>query len=273
MQAEIPAINCITDKRLDMVSKYLYLKEYSEKGSLKASSFIYKVYKSQIDALTNGTYTEPNTPSKNSIARFTGAFEKLFDSIRENGFQCDGELLTFGKDHVPGDGAHRLSAAAFLGLKVSVDEREGNGVLCDIPLLERQYIRRQYINFLIANLLRLRDSYRLLRYDAGGGKAVCKRLRKGPVKKDLVYLTALGKEVIGVIRAEREIPQGFTEIKAGTEEYAEILSRLEYAKDGPLTAFLREFMRATDRKLFRIKPFFRKHFPGIYGFLRKKKRG
>ena len=273
MQTEIPAINCITDRRLDMVSKYLYLKEYSEKGSLKPSSFIYKVYKSQIDALTNGTYTEPNTPSKNSISKFTGAFEKLFDSIRENGFQCDGELITFGKDHVPGDGAHRLSAAAFLGLEVPVREREGNGVLCDIPLLERQYIRRQYINHLIANLLRIRDICRLVRYDAGGGKAACKRLRKSPVKKEFVYLTALGREVIGVIRREREIPQGFTEIGAGSEEYGEILTRLEYAKDGPLTAFLREFMRITDRKLFGIKPFFRKHFPGIYGSLRKKKRG
>lgn len=115
----VPARSLITPMRLDLMAKLLYI-EYREKKI--DSDFGKLIYKKHIEAFSNGTFTEPGSPSKNSIDVYIKSFDKLIDDIKEKGFDSSKSAVPVGANGIPIDGSHRIAVCAYFDLPINIVE-------------------------------------------------------------------------------------------------------------------------------------------------------
>lgn len=104
----------LTSNRIDILVKYLYAKSLlSGKGEL----FFKSLYLDHIKAF-NG-FVEADDTGKIGQEEFDNSFKGLLESIQKKGLD-DKHLIPINDNRHPIDGAHRISIALALGLKVKV---------------------------------------------------------------------------------------------------------------------------------------------------------
>ncbi|MFI3241449.1 MAG: hypothetical protein R3Y43_02665 [Alphaproteobacteria bacterium] len=104
------------NKRFDLIFKYLYLKNKD-----KNISFFKDLYLEHIRAFNNFYEECPSDGiSKNSPEDFLNSFDKIFNNIKENGFDEKTSHIPVDQNLELGDGAHRLTACAYLNKDVAI---------------------------------------------------------------------------------------------------------------------------------------------------------
>ncbi|MGG1629490.1 hypothetical protein [Rossellomorea sp. NRS-1567] len=105
----------ISNKRFDIVAKYIYAKFYEENYK---SKWGLKLYKNHLWAFNR--YEEDDRSGKVGINKFINSFHKTLTSVREEGFNDNISILPVSSKGVPLDGAHRISAAIYHNKEVKV---------------------------------------------------------------------------------------------------------------------------------------------------------
>ena len=113
---DIPARLLITPERIDLMAKWIYI--YHREKNLNMES-ARELYMHHIEAFSNGTFIEPGTEDKNSIEKYFDEFDRIIDSVKENGFDEAVSLVPVGKDGVLLDGSHRCAACAYFNKNIS----------------------------------------------------------------------------------------------------------------------------------------------------------
>lgn len=114
---DIPARLLITPERIDLMAKWIYI--YHREKNLNMES-ARELYMHHIEAFSNGTFIEPGTEDKNSIEKYFDEFDRIIDSVKENGFDEAVSLVPVGKDGVLLDGSHRCAACAYFNKNIKV---------------------------------------------------------------------------------------------------------------------------------------------------------
>lgn len=107
----------LTHNRFDLAFKLYFLQGLNMKQS---SDYRELCYKQHIKAFSEGTYSEPNNPEKNSYKQFKKVFEMLFNNIKIDGFDANKSLIPLAQDGSILNGAHRTATTIFFAQPASV---------------------------------------------------------------------------------------------------------------------------------------------------------
>ena len=107
---ETMPVNLVSQYRYDVFIKYYYVQAYITKNSF---DFAKKVYLNHIKSFNN--FMEPDG-RKNNPNDFIKNFNNLIDSVKKEG--VDKTIIPISKNGEIIDGAHRLSIALYLNLKI-----------------------------------------------------------------------------------------------------------------------------------------------------------
>ena len=107
---ETMPINLVSQYRYDVFIKYYYVQAYMTKSNF---DFTKKVYLDHIKSFNN--FMEPDG-RKNNPNDFVKSFNNLIDSVKKGGI--DKTIIPVTKNGEIIDGAHRLSIALYLNLKI-----------------------------------------------------------------------------------------------------------------------------------------------------------
>lgn len=107
---ETMPINLVSQYRYDVFIKYYYVQAYITKSNFK---FAKEVYLNHIKSFNN--FTEPDG-RKNNPNDFIKKFNNLIDSVKKKGIYKT--IIPITKNGEIIDGAHRLSIALYLNLKI-----------------------------------------------------------------------------------------------------------------------------------------------------------
>jgi hypothetical protein len=111
------ALSLITPKRLDLLLKMGFAE-----GILKGDFELEELYRKHIMMRTAGVEDH-----KVGVDQFVSEFKDLVFSLKNNGFIESGSIEWSAPDGVNRSGAHRIAAAAVLGLEVPIYEVLGSG--------------------------------------------------------------------------------------------------------------------------------------------------
>ncbi|NMP30445.1 hypothetical protein HII17_02620 [Thalassotalea sp. M1531] len=105
----------LTHNRFDLAFK-LYFLEGLEQG--KFSEFRRECYRQHIKAFSDGTFSEPNNPEKNSYEHFERTLIELLNEIREHGFDSNKSIIPLAENASILNGAHRTAVSILFKKKV-----------------------------------------------------------------------------------------------------------------------------------------------------------
>ena len=105
----IKASKLLRNTRLDIAFKLLYLEMLD-----KNVRFAQEIYQEHIRAFSLGKFTEPGNEEKNSIDKFMEDFDKIFEDIKNNGFNSSKTLIPLSKNGSIANGSHRVASAIIL---------------------------------------------------------------------------------------------------------------------------------------------------------------
>ena len=121
----------LKQKRFDLIYKYLYIK-YPD------NEFVKIAYTENIRAFNNFYEIEPSDGvEKNSIEDFMNSFDKLYESIKNKGFDSTFGTIPIGDNNEISDGAHRLAVCAYLNQEIET-EPDGRNDLYDYKFFQAQ---------------------------------------------------------------------------------------------------------------------------------------
>ena len=115
---QVDAVQLLTSGRFDVIAKYLYVKNYVNRGR---SDRWRELYLEHVK-IFNG-YVENDGSGKVGPESFVNSFDALIESIRGNGLSEDCIIPRGGSGDIL-DGAHRLACALYFGLQVDVVDVE-----------------------------------------------------------------------------------------------------------------------------------------------------
>lgn len=99
--------------RFDLAAKLLFLED------LKAGSPVHDdLYAEHIRLFTLGSFQEPGDRDKNSVEQYRETFVRLYEDMRDRGFDDTMSLVPLADDGTILNGAHRVACAIDLGLPV-----------------------------------------------------------------------------------------------------------------------------------------------------------
>ena len=110
---EVYGQDLLTWNRLDIAVKTLYLEMLNHDVD-----FATKLYKDHIRAFSLGKYSEPGDNKKNNLNHYYEAFENIFNSIKNNGFDCSKTIIPLSKNSTLGNGSHRVASSIVSNKKV-----------------------------------------------------------------------------------------------------------------------------------------------------------
>lgn len=102
--------------RLDIPVKVKYLETLVNKDS----EYYKSLYRSHLKYFTHGSYIEPGAVAKSSFEDYVSGFLAIYESLKKKGFDHKLGVIPVSEGGVILDGAHRVSAAILLGLKIPV---------------------------------------------------------------------------------------------------------------------------------------------------------
>lgn len=143
----------LTPARLDLPIKIKYI-EAHEKGY--DTNFFADMYDAHIRAFSGGSYTEPDKPEKNSIAKYFKIFHELIEEIKNNGLDENISLIPVTRGNVIVDGSHRTSCAIYFNKKVPIVRYPDlwtnfNSFFFEVKNLEPEYL--DYATSVLVKLL------------------------------------------------------------------------------------------------------------------------
>lgn len=111
---DVPARTLLVGQRFDLFAKLFYIKNRDANRELAL-----EVYNSHIKAF-NPDLKEPGRDDKNGYEDFVNTFDTLIDDFETNEFNPELSLIPVDENGVLLDGAHRVSALAYLNKTVRI---------------------------------------------------------------------------------------------------------------------------------------------------------
>lgn len=111
---KMPAQDLLTWNRFDLAFKLFYLDIRDKNPGLARN-----VYEQHLKSFGLGKILEPGNPKKNSLENFIDEFTSVYDQIQHSGFDENISLIPLAVNGSIANGAHRLSSAIHVGVKVS----------------------------------------------------------------------------------------------------------------------------------------------------------
>lgn len=152
---EIDANELILSQRIDLMAKIEYI-NFKEKNI--NCDFAKELYIKHIEAFSNGTYTEPGTPEKNSINKYLKEFDNMIDEIKTNGFNPAKSLIPIGKNNEILDGSHRTSISAYFNKKVTVIKFNSLTRNYNYKFFKDRLLDEDYTDYLISKYCELKNN-------------------------------------------------------------------------------------------------------------------
>lgn len=109
----------LKQKRFDLIFKYLYIK-------YPHNEFIKNAYIESIRAFNNFSEVTCDGTCKKDSGDFLNIFDELYTSLKDKGFDSKNGIIPVGPNGDITDGAHRLSACAYLNIEVETKPAEIN---------------------------------------------------------------------------------------------------------------------------------------------------
>ncbi len=135
---------CMYPDRFDLAFKIAYLDGWLNK---KKSVFYKELYIEHIDAFSLGKFIEPGNPNKSKLKHFLDEFERIFFSIKNNGFNPDDSLIPLSVDMIPLNGAHRVSSLIFLKKSGVAVKTPLQTEVYDYEFFEKRGVAGKYMDF------------------------------------------------------------------------------------------------------------------------------
>lgn len=144
----------LTFNRLDVGFKLFYLRFKNIQPELARS-----VYIKHIDALTLGTFCEPGSSSKKSASDFISEFDKIYESLRDDGFNEDVSRVPIINGSIA-NGAHRLAAAIYLDIPIVTEDVSGEPHIYDYKFFRDRSVPDVFIKLAVSEVLSYSERYR-----------------------------------------------------------------------------------------------------------------
>ncbi|NAZ91641.1 hypothetical protein [Vibrio toranzoniae] len=153
---EVDPIDLLNEKRLDIILKLSSIPYYLNESK---SKFLKNIYLEHIKCLTEGTYKENGSLTKNSIDAFESEFTFICQSIRDNGFLDSKSLVPVSSDMTPINGAHRVAASIYFESKIQVVIIPEVNVNYGKDFFIERGLNSNIINFAMNNLVEMSDKF------------------------------------------------------------------------------------------------------------------
>lgn len=195
------AEDLLVPERFDLLAKYLYVKYYVEDIQ---TEFAKKLYLKHIE-LFNGFY-EADGSNKMGPDKFIAAFNKVIDSMQQNGFETQ-YPIPYNNDKVILDGAHRLATALYFGYSINCVKATVKSKSYDYKFFESLGLDVSHMDAMVMEYIKLKKEKLYLVFiwpTSGGGKkdALDKVLKKYGKK---VYQKAVNLSTNGSVNLIRKI--------------------------------------------------------------------
>ena len=134
-------------ERLDLVVKYNYVEAYVKK---KDMTYIKKIYKSLIEAFSEGRFVEPGQErKKRKIEDYYRVFNHLIDSIKIRGLKEEISAVPINENNIICNGSHRVAIALYFGYKVPCIRIHGINMLADYKFFETRLMPDKYLDYMV----------------------------------------------------------------------------------------------------------------------------
>lgn len=150
----VDARQFITPNRIDLIAKIKYVEAYDR--NLK-TDFFKELYKRNIDACTNGTFSENGNDKKNSFQDFLSTFHQLIEEIKTNGFDASKSIIPVNEDGEMMDGAHRVSICAYYGLKIPIIRFPIKSTAMDVNFFRKRVVAEDDLSYMMSELCKWRN--------------------------------------------------------------------------------------------------------------------
>jgi len=249
-------LELLSANRIDIVAKYIYLKYYKQLNL----DFAKKLYLEHIKAF-NG-FVERDESNKVGGYDFIESFEKLINSIRENGIKDT--IIPILEGNFPIDGAHRIACALFFNesLPVMKINRYPKKIFNYKFYLERG-LDRKYLDFMVLEYAKLKNNcYMILIWPRAIGKdyEVYETINR---YGDIVYKKEIKLTESGMVQLIRHVYKNESWIGSYNNDFegARNKARWCFSKEGILKVFMIEKKDKADlldlkqkiRELFNIE--------------------
>ncbi len=148
------AKNFITSERLDIAIKYRLAKCILSGMNDKRASYLYYEH---INILSNKTFIEPGDSTKKTYQDYFEAYRLLILDIAENGFDPTKSVIPLSKNGIPLDGAHRIAAAAALGIMVPTLMLNADDLVYDVDYFKSRYTSGKLVDEFFLNYIEYTD--------------------------------------------------------------------------------------------------------------------
>lgn len=153
-------------KRFDVIAKYLFVKNYEQYGGFQ---WCEELYCEHIKVLNN--FVETDGSGKVGKSAFLSSFKQTIASIKTNGYEDGAESIRLGKDGVPLDGAHRISASLFFGNKIKICRSGEKEYIYDYKFFQRRGLKPKYCDPVAIEYCKLNQcSFLAIVYPSAAGK-------------------------------------------------------------------------------------------------------
>jgi len=144
----IDSSKLLTWNRFDLAFKLFYLEI-----RYKNSDLAVKIYEEDIRCQTASQFSEFGNKNKNSFIAYVEEFDKIFNSIKVNGFEEQKSIIPLSSNGTVGNGAHRTSCAIFLNEEVSCVKLNLNENICDYKFYYERNVSTDILNLIATKFI------------------------------------------------------------------------------------------------------------------------
>lgn len=156
---EISPVELCLDKRIDIIIKLICIPQILNEYPIQ-SNFLETMYKEHIKCITEGSYKENGSNSKNNFDEFKKEFKKICISINNTGFNENISLIPITKDLIPINGAHRIAAAIYYKKNINIVViPEITEINYGISFFRKRFLDEKYLNSALIKLFEISNKY------------------------------------------------------------------------------------------------------------------
>lgn len=194
----------LKSSRIDLIPKLLYVKNKEE---INADYFI-RLYLEHIRA-----FNSFNENHKRTKEDFIKDFDKVIDSIKNDGFKKEMGSIPATENFTAIDGAHRISSSIFFDKKIFVETGEGEGPSYNYNYFKKRGLPEHFLEEIIYNYFDIKKKglYACIFWGSSLEKLNEKEINKELVEKNItavyskdVSLTEIGKKNLVISCYENE---------------------------------------------------------------------
>jgi hypothetical protein len=156
---DMKAADLITEKRIDLIVKYYYIRCWEKNVNV---DFARELYEKHIEAFTDGTFMEQGSTYKKSIENYLEVFNNLIDEFKERGFDSNISIIPIGKNNELLDGSHRTACAAYFNQKIKVIKFPCLSVDYDFKFFKRRLLEDYYLDFIAKEFATIKNNIHIL---------------------------------------------------------------------------------------------------------------